>query len=100
MRVVERITGTAGRYVLAGTVSCDDLGRYIAHANTYLLRTGVLSRPLRSVATAQASGPGIEASGVSAAEARTRLCVEAMERLGTAVTSFVWRPVLVLVEAE
>ena len=44
MRVVERITGTAGRYVLAGTVSCDDLGRYIAHANTYLLRTGVLSR--------------------------------------------------------
>jgi hypothetical protein len=100
MRVVERITGTAGRYVLSGTVSRDESGRYVAHAKTYLLTGGAPSRALRSVATAQASGPDIEAAGASAPEARTRLCVEAKERLAAAVTSFVWRPVVVLVAAQ
>ena len=100
MRVVEKITGTAGRYVLTGTVSRDARGRYIAEAKAYLLTTGPLSRALRSVATAQASGPDIEATGATAPEARTRLCIEATERLAAAVTSFVWRPVMVLVTAE
>jgi len=100
MRVVERITGTAGLYVLTGTVSRDERGRYVAHAKTYLLREGPLDRALRSVAKAQASGPDIEASGATAPEARTRLCVEAKEHLGAAVTSFVWRPVVVLVAAQ
>lgn len=100
MRVVERITGTAGRYVLSGTVSRDDRGRYVAHATTYLLTPGDPGRSLRSVATAQAAGPEIEAAGASAPEARTRLCVEARARLGAAVTSFVWRPVVVLVAAQ
>ena len=87
-------------YVLAGTVSCDERGRYVAHARTYLLTAGRLSRPLRSVATEQASGPDLEADGASAPEAKTRLCLEARDRLGTTVTSFVWRPVLVLVPAR
>lgn len=100
VRVVERITGTARDYVLTGTVSRDERGRYVAHAKTYLLTAGRLSRPLRSVATERASGPDIEAAGASAPEARTRLCVEARDRLGTTVTSFVWRPVLVLVSAQ
>jgi len=100
MRVVERITGTAGLYVLAGTVSRDELGRYVAHAKTYVLTVGPLRRALRSVATDQASGPEIEATGATAPEARTRLCVEAKAQLGATVTSFVWRPVVVLVAAQ
>ncbi len=100
MRVVETITGTAGRYVLTGTVSRDERGRYIAHASTYLLRQGQPERALRSVATAQTTGPDIEAIGATAPEARTRLCVAAKERLAATVTSFVWRPVVVLVAAQ
>jgi hypothetical protein len=100
VRVVERITGTAESYVLAGTVSRDERGRYVADAKTYLLTVGGPSRPLRSVATTRANGPDIQAAGASAPEARTRLCVAANERLGTAVTSFVWRPVLALVSAQ
>jgi hypothetical protein len=100
MRVVERITGTAGRYVLAGTVSRDERGGYIAHAKTYPLTTGALDRALRSVANAQPSGPDLEASGATAPEARRRLCVEARAQLGAVVTSFVWRPVLIVVPAQ
>ncbi len=100
MRVVERISGTAGRYVLAGTVSRDEHGRYVAHAKTYPLTADPLGRALRSVAKAQSSGPDLEATGATAPEARRRLCVEARAQLGAAVTSFVWRPVLVLVVAE
>jgi hypothetical protein len=100
MRVVEKITGTAGRYVLTGTVSRDERGRYFAHASTYLLTPGPMDRPLRSVATAQANGPEIEAIGATAPEARTRLCVAARERLAATVTSFVWRPVVVLVAGQ
>ena len=100
MRVIERITGTAEGYVLAGTVSCDEGGRYVADAKTYLLTVGHLSRPLRSVATTRANGPDLQAAGASAPEARTRLCTAAKERLGAAVTSLVWRPVLALVSAQ
>ncbi len=97
MRVVETIAGKAGHYVLSGTVSRDERGRYIAHASTYQLTPGPPNRALRSVATAQENGPEIEASGATAPEARTRLCVAARERLAANVTSFVWRPVVVLV---
>ena len=100
MRVVERITGTAGRDVLTGTVSRDDRGRYVARARTYLLTDSERGAPLRSVATAHASGPDLEATGASAPEARTRLCVVAREQLAAPVTSFVWRPVVVLVAAQ
>jgi hypothetical protein len=100
MRVVERITGTAGPYVLTGTVSRDQCGRYAAHAKTYLLTVGPPSRVLRSVATAQASRPDIEATGVAAREPTRRLCAEATEQTGAAGTSFVWRPVLVLAAVE
>jgi hypothetical protein len=100
MRVVERITGTAGRYALAGTVSRDERGCYVAHAKTYPLTAGALDRTLRSVAKAQASGPDLEATGATAPEARRRLCIEAREQLGAVVTSFVWRPVLVVVTAQ
>jgi hypothetical protein len=97
MRVVERISGTAGRYVLTGTVSLDDRGRYIARATTCIHTVSPRRRASQSVATANASGPDLEASGASAPEARTRLCVAASEQLAATVTSFVWRPVLVLV---
>lgn len=97
MRVVERITGTAGLYVLTGTVCRDERGRYVAHATTHPLTPGPSSRGLRSVASERSSGPEIEAEGATAPEARTRLCVEARQRLGVNVTSFVWRPVVVLV---
>ena len=100
MRVIERITGTAEGYVLAGTVSRDAGGRYVADAKTYLLTAGRLSRPLRAVATTRANGPDIRAAGASSQEARKRLCTEAKAQLGAAVTSFVWRPVLALVPAE
>jgi hypothetical protein len=98
MRVVERITGTAGGYVLTGTVSRDERGCYVAHAKTYALTEGALDRALRSVA--KASGPDLEASGATAPEARRRLCVEASKQLGAVVTSFVWRPVLIVVAAQ
>jgi hypothetical protein len=100
MRVVERITGTAGRYVLAGTVSRDERGCYVAYAKTYPLTEGAPDRALRSVAKAQTSGPDLEATGATAPEARRRLCVEAKAQLGAVVTSFVWRPVLVLVTSQ
>lgn len=96
MPVVERISGTAGRYLLTGTVSRDDLGRYFAQATTHLLSPGTIGRPLRSVASRDRSGPVLEASGATAPEARTRLCVAAREHLAATVTSFVWRPVVVL----
>ena len=97
MRVVERITGTAGLYVLTGTVCRDERGRYIAHATAYTLTTGSSNRGLRSVSSSPTDGPELEAEGATAPEARTRLCVEAKQRLGVNVTSFVWRPVVVLV---
>jgi hypothetical protein len=97
MRVVERITGTAGVYVLTGTVSRDERGRYVAQATTYLLTAGRPARALRSVMASHATGPDIAAQGATAPEARMRLCVEARQQLGAPVTSFQWRPVLVLV---
>jgi hypothetical protein len=100
MRVIERITGTAGRYVLTGTVSRDEGGCYVAHAKTYPLTVGALDRALRSVAKSEGRGPDLEATGATAPEARKRLCVEAKEQLGAVVTSFVWRPVLILVAAQ
>jgi hypothetical protein len=100
MRVVERISGTAGRYVLTGTVSLDEHGRYVARATTSIPTVSPRRRASQSVATANASGPELEASGASAPEARTRLCVAARERLAATVTSFEWRPVLVLVATQ
>jgi hypothetical protein len=100
MRVVERITGTAGRYVLTGTVSLDERGQYIARATTCIHTVSPRRRTAQSVATANASGPDLEATGASAPEARTRLCVAAKEQLAATVTSFVWRPVLILVAAQ
>ena len=100
MRVVEKITGTAGCYVLTGTVSRDDRGRYFARAHTHLLTQGAVDRTLRSVAKAQANGADIEATGATAPEARARLCLAARERLAATVTSFVWRPVAVLVAGQ
>jgi hypothetical protein len=99
MRVVERITGTAGIYVLTGTVSRDERGRYVAQAQTHLL-TGLRDRALHSAGTARANGPDLEAAGATAPEARKLLCIAAKERLAAAVTSFVWRPVVVLVAAQ
>jgi len=100
MRVVEKITGTAGCYVLTGTVSRDDRGRYIARAHTHLLTQGTVDRTLRSVATAQPDGVDIETTGATAPEARQRLCLAAKERLAATVTSFVWRPVVVLAAGQ
>ena len=100
MRVVEKITGTAGRYVLTGTVSRDDRGRYVARAHTYLLTEGAVDRTLRSVAAAQPDGVDIETTGATAPEARQRLCLAAKERLAATVTSFVWRPVVVLAAGQ
>jgi hypothetical protein len=98
MCVVERITGTAGRYLLTGTVCRDERGRYVAHATTQLMAAGPRAHALPSAA-AQDSGPDLEATGATAPEARTRLCVAAREQLAARVTSFVWRPVVVLVAA-
>ena len=100
MRVVETITGTAGRYVLTGTVCRDELGRYVAHATTSLTTAGTRGGGLPAPAAAQSSGPDLEAFGATAPEARTRLCVAAREQLAAAVTTFVWRPVVVLVAAQ
>jgi hypothetical protein len=97
VRVIERFTGTAEGYVLAGTVARDEGGHYVADAKTYLLTVGPFGRPLRSIATTRANGPDLQAAGASAPEARARLCTEAKTQLGAAVISFVWRPVLSLV---
>jgi hypothetical protein len=100
MRVVERITGTAGRYVLTGAVCCDERGRYVAHATAYLLNATRTSGPLRSVATADTSGAALEAIGATASEARTRLCVAAKRQLAASVTSLVWHPAVFLALAR
>jgi hypothetical protein len=99
MRVVELITGTAGRYLLTGTVSRDERGRYIAHATTQLRAAGPSTQAPPAAAAAQDRGPDLEATGATAPEARTRLCVVAREQLAARVTSFMWRPVVVLVAA-
>jgi len=96
MRVVERITGTAGRYVLTGAVFRDERGGYVAHATAYLLTATPNGGPLRSVATADSSGAALEAIGATASEARTRLCVAAKEQLAASVTSLVWHPAVFL----
>ena len=100
MRVVEKIAGTAGSYVLTGTVSRDDRGRYFARAHTHLLTQGPVDPTLRSAATGQANGADIEATGATAPEARARLCLAVRERLAARVTSFVWRPVVVLAAGQ
>jgi hypothetical protein len=100
MRVVEQLTCTAGAYALSGTVSRDDRGRYIARAHTYPLTQGTADRTPGSAATAQANGDDIEATGATAPEARARLCLAVRERLAATVTSFVWRPVVVLAAGQ
>ncbi len=95
MRVLEKITGTAGAYVLTGTVSVDDRGQYVARAAAHRLakaRRGMLS----AVAASDDTGPTLEAMGISPPEARRELCVLARRQLGAPVTSFVWRPILAL----
>jgi hypothetical protein len=83
MPTVETITGTAGLYVLTGTVRRNEHGRYVATVATHLLS----GRALRSIAAAQVSGPA------TAPESRARLCVEAKHRLGFGVSSLLWRAV-------
>ena len=89
MPTVETITGTAGLYVLTGTVRRNEHGRYVATVATHLLS----GRALRSIAAAQVSGPEIEAEGATAPESRARLCVEAKHRLGVGVSSLLWHAV-------
>jgi hypothetical protein len=98
MRVVEKITGTAGAYLLTGTVSRDNRGRYVAHAHTHLPAPAA-DHALRP-ATARPAGLDFEATGATAPEARTRLCVAVREGLAARVTSFVWRPVVVLAAGQ
>lgn len=100
MRVVERITGTAGPYVLTGAVFRNERGGYVAHATAFLLTTTRSGRPLRSVATADAGGATLEARGATASEARARLCVAAKEQLAASVTSLVWHPAVFLALAR
>jgi hypothetical protein len=100
MRVVERITGTAGGYVLTGALCRDDAGRYIAQATAYLLTATDRARPLRSVATAGASGATLQARGATASEARMRFCVVAKEQLAASVTNIVWHPAVFLAVAR
>ena len=100
MRVVERITGTAGCYVLTGALCRDASGRYVAHATAYLLTATSSGRPLRSVATASGTGAALEAVGATASEARARLCVAAKEQLAAGVTSLVWHPAVFLASAR
>lgn len=97
MRVLEKITGTAGAYVLTGTVSVDERGRYVARAATHRLAVKARTGALRAIAPGDGCGPSLEAFGVSPPEARRGLCVAACAQLGAPVTSFVWRPVLALV---
>jgi len=96
MRVVERITGTAGGYVLTGALCRDDNGRYVAHATAYLLTATTSARRLRSVATASASSATLRARGTTASEARMRFCVVAKEQLAAGVTNIVWHPAIFL----
>ena len=100
MRVVERITGTAGCYVLTGALCRDEDGRYVARATAYLLTATSSGRPRRSVATACGTGAALEAVGATASEARARLCVAAKERLAASVTSLVWHPAVFLASAR
>lgn len=100
MRVVERITGTAGSYVLTGSLCRDDTGRYVAQATAYLLRATGTARPLRSVATASASGTALHAVGATASEAKTRFCVVAKEQLAAGATNLVWHPAVFLAIAR
>jgi len=100
MRVVERITGTAGGYVLTGALCRDEDGRYVARATAYLLTATSSGRPLRSVATASGPGAALEAVGATASEARARLCVAAKEQLAASVTSLVWHPAVFLALAR
>jgi hypothetical protein len=96
MRVVERVTGTAGNYVLTGALCRDDSGRYVAQATAYLLSATGTTRPLRSVATASASGAALHAVGATASEAKMRFCVVAKEQLAAGVTNLVWHPAVFL----
>ena len=100
MRVVERITGTAGRYVLTGALCRDDTGRYVAQATAYLLTATDRGRPLRSVATADASSATFQAHGATASEARMRFCVAAKEQLAASATDIVWHPAVFLASAR
>lgn len=100
MRVVERITGTAGRYVLAGALCRNDGGDYVAQATAYLLTATDSTKPLRSVATANASSPILQARGATASEARLRFCIVAKERLAASATNIVWHPAVFLAAAR
>jgi hypothetical protein len=100
MRVVERITGTAGCYVITGALCRDENGRYVARATAYLLTATSSGRPLRSVATANGTGAALEAVGATASEAKARLCVAAKEQLDASVTSLVWHPAVFLALAS
>jgi hypothetical protein len=100
MRIVERITSTAGRYVLTGTVCRNDFGGYVAHATTHLLTAGSHAPALSSPAVPHASGPDLEGTGATGPKARRRLCVAAKELLAATVTSFVSRPVVVMVASK
>jgi hypothetical protein len=97
VHVVERVTGAAGAFALAGTICRDDRGRYVAHATTYPLMPGRSRRALRAVAIAAARGPDIEVTADTLADARIRLCLQAKATLGATATSFAWRPMLDLV---
>ena len=100
MRVVERITGTAGGYVLTGALCRDDGGHYVAQATAYLLTATDRARPLRSVATASASSATLQARGATASEARMRFCVVAKEQLPAGATNIVWHPAVFLAVAR
>jgi hypothetical protein len=96
MRVLEKITGTAGAYVLTGTVSVDERGQYVARAATHRAAAKAGKGMHLPASHDDGSGPSLEASGVSPPEARRGLCVAARAQLGAPVTSFVWRPILAL----
>jgi hypothetical protein len=100
MRVLEKISGTAGAYVLTGTVSVDERGQYVARAATHRPAAKAGKGALPAAPPDDGSGPSLEASGVSPPEARRGLCVAARAQLGTPVTSFVWRPILALVPSR
>ena len=100
MRVVERITGTAGGYVLTGALCRDDSGLYVAQATAYLLAAPDRARRLRSVATAGASSATLRARGATASEARMRFYVVAKEQLAANVTNIVWHPAVFLAAAR
>jgi hypothetical protein len=93
MLTVETITGTAGTYVLTGTVSRIECGHYVANVATHLLSAAPLTLALRSSDSSQVCGPQLEAEGATAGEARVRLCIEAKRRLGMGVSSLVWHAV-------